>query len=130
LLRSGVHSEPVLRVHLAPYGSKADLVRALEQARSEAEELIRQAAAIGLEFVEGHHQFQDQVHIRAMLFDYLWSCGMSTYAWATRSLDRVNAWEAIEPTADTLETGRRHIEYLLAAMSPTFPFGDPPTRSV
>lgn len=88
--------EALLRVHLAPYGSVDDLIRALESARSQADELLRQAAVVGSEFVAEEHQFQEQVHLRAMLFDYLWQFGRSMHDWSQRCLDEVATWSDIE----------------------------------
>jgi PadR family transcriptional regulator, regulatory protein AphA len=99
------HFEPLLRVHLAPYGTKDDLLRALEAAQAEAESLLRQALTIGAEFAEGRHQFQEQVHIRAILFDYLWTFGLTMHAWAERSIARVDAWDDLSPTPALLAEG-------------------------
>lgn len=99
-----LHAEPLVRVHLAPYGTTEDLVRSLTAARDEAEGLLRQAAMIATEFMEGRHQFQDQVHIRALLFDYLWNYGLTTYLWAERSLAQVAKWPAADAAADGLAT--------------------------
>lgn len=91
-----LHFEALLRVHLAPYGKAEDLVRALEAARAEAEQLLRQAVVIGAEFAEGRHQFQDQVHVRAILFDYLWSFGLTMYLWADHWAERVSTWPSVD----------------------------------
>jgi hypothetical protein len=71
-------------------------VAALALARDEAAALIRQALVIGAEFVEGRHQFQAQIHVRAILFDALWSDGLTRYLWACRSLERVETWPDID----------------------------------
>ena len=89
--RPSLHFESLLRV-LAPYGTKGDLIRALESARAEAEELLRTAIVVGTEFVEGRHQFQDQVHVRAILFDYPWRFALTMHEWAERWTERVGAW--------------------------------------
>ncbi len=86
------HFEALLRVHLSPWGRKDDLLRALDSAKADAEGLLRQATVIGTEFVERRHQFQEQVHVRAILFDYLWSFGLTMYVWADRSRRRVEEW--------------------------------------
>ena len=91
-----LHFEALLRVHLSPYASREDLLRALEGARADAEALLRQAILIGGEFVEGRHQFQDQVHVRGILFDYLWGFGLGMYAWADRSIEEVSTWRSID----------------------------------
>src|SRR3712207_2285822 len=44
------HSEPLLRLHLAPFGRKDDVVMALEAAREQARELVNTAIAVGTEF--------------------------------------------------------------------------------
>ena len=123
---SSLHSEPVLRVHLAPYGTKPDLVNALERARDDAEGLLRLAVTIGGEFAEARHQFQDQVHVRAILFEYLWSYGLATYRWATSSLDVIDDWTDLAPTADRLEVGRERIEELIRG-APDAITSDPPS---
>jgi DNA-binding PadR family transcriptional regulator len=89
------HFEPLLRVHLSPYGTRDDLLLALRQARDEAEILLRQAILIATEFVEGRHQFQDQVHVRGILFDYLWNFGLGMYRWADRWIAEVATWPDI-----------------------------------
>jgi PadR family transcriptional regulator AphA len=105
--------EALLRVHLAPYGNPADLRGALASARDEAEALLRQAVVIGTEFAEERHQFQDQVHVRAILFDFLWRFGLSMYLWADHWLDATATWNDMEITAraraDALRLIRDHL---------------------
>jgi DNA-binding PadR family transcriptional regulator len=104
-----LHFEALLRVHLSPYGSRDDLVRALEVARDEAASLVRQAMVIGTEFVEGRHRLQNQVNVRAILFDYLWAFGLSMYLWADRWIGEVSQWPDLEPTA---EADRKAVELI------------------
>ncbi|MGH9225358.1 MAG: hypothetical protein ACRD2W_16600 [Acidimicrobiales bacterium] len=112
-----------MRVHLAPYGTKDDLVRTLHEASDHAEGLLRQAAVIATEFLEGRHQFQDQVHVRSMLFDYLWNHGLVTYLWAERSLERVASWPGpdlgLEPDAEAVEGALAVIAGALAGLPPS-----------
>jgi PadR family transcriptional regulator, regulatory protein AphA len=110
-----LHAEPLLRVHLAPYGTRADLVRALEATRAEAEQLLRQAVVIGLEFAEGRHQFQQQVHVRAILFDYLWSWGLTTHLWSERWLAELQHWPDLALTADAERAALAAIRRSLAS---------------
>jgi PadR family transcriptional regulator, regulatory protein AphA len=109
-----LHFEALLRVHLAPYGGRDDLLRALESARDEATQLLRQATIIGTEFVEGSHQFQAQVHIRAILFDYLWRFGLTMYLWSDHWIERVELWPSIAPTIDAEREALQLIERHLA----------------
>jgi DNA-binding PadR family transcriptional regulator len=110
-----LHSEVLLRVHLAPFGTRAELLTALEQARDDGDALVRQALLIGAEFAAGRHQFQDQVHVRALLFDYLWSYGLGLVAWSERSIAAVSEWDDISGSAEDRERGRQRIGALVAA---------------
>jgi DNA-binding PadR family transcriptional regulator len=111
---SALHSEPALRLHLAPYGTRDDLLRAIDRIATDAAELIRQALVIGTEFVDSRHQFQDQVHVRALLFDYLWTTGVSNYLWAQRSRRTVERWHSIDGDRRSRAAGVRRIAELLA----------------
>ena len=94
-----LHFEALLRVHLAPYGETGDLQQALRKARDDAEQLLRQAIVIGTEFAEERHQFQAQVHIRAILFDFLWRFGLTMHVWASHWLEQVARWPSLEISA-------------------------------
>ncbi|MGQ0669504.1 MAG: PadR family transcriptional regulator [Actinomycetota bacterium] len=110
-----LHFEPLLRVHLAHFGTKEELLRALEAARTDAHRLLRQGVVIGTEFASGRHQFQEQVHVRAILFDYLWSFGLGMYLWAERSIEQVQTWPGIDGSKRARGEGVRMIRDLLAA---------------
>jgi DNA-binding PadR family transcriptional regulator len=130
--RATLHSEALLRVHLAPYGTVADLVAALESARADAETLLRQAVTIGTEFAEGRHQFQDQVPVRAILFDALWTFGLGTYLWAERSLDAVSSWPSLAPgdpaSAEAVALIRARLADLPESLRADWVRGQPATR--
>jgi hypothetical protein len=111
--RFSLHFESLLRVHLSPYGTKGDLIRALESARAEALELLRTAVVVGTEFVEGRHQFQDQVHLRAMLFEFLWRFGLTMHAWAERWIERVGTWPDLRGRRDVRSEAIRLIDQAL-----------------
>jgi len=111
-----LHSEPLLRLHLAPYGTKADLVRAIGAARAQALELLDTAAIVGEEFAQGRHQFQQQVHIRALLFDYLATLGTMTLTWADRCLAEIEQWDDLDPSPEQIDAAvdqiREHLTRL------------------
>jgi hypothetical protein len=117
--RFSLQFESLLRVHLSPYGTKEDLLRALEVAREDAEGLLRQAIAIGTEFTEGRHQFQDQVHIRAILFDYLWNFGLNMYLWADRSIEEVAMWPGLDVSCAVQRRGQELIARCLQKAPPS-----------
>jgi PadR family transcriptional regulator, regulatory protein AphA len=118
-----LHFEALLRVHLAPYGATDDLTRALASARDAAEGLLRQAVVIGTEFAEERHQFQDQVHIRAILFDFLWRFGLAMHVWADHWIGRVATWPGIEITdaarAEALALIKGHLADAPDAIGPS-----------
>jgi hypothetical protein len=109
-----LHFEALLRVHLSPYGTKDDLLRALERAKCDAEALLRTGVTVGSEFAEEHHQFQEQVHMRAILFDYLWRFGLSMYLWAEHWHDRVITWPDLNGTSQANAEGVALIRAALA----------------
>lgn len=108
-----LHFESLLRVHLSPYGTKADLINSLEQAKTDAETLLKQALIIGGEFASGTHQFQEQVHVRTILFDYLWNFGLGMYEWATRSLEEVHSWRSIAGSSEARVRAQERLQVLL-----------------
>ena len=114
-----LHSEPILRVHLSPWGTKEDLLRALDAEKAQAEALIRVCITVGTEFAEGRHQFQDQVHIRAVLFDLLWTQGVSRYLSAERCLDTVKRWPDIGGSAAAKREGVKMIQRELRRVPPS-----------
>lgn len=119
-----LHFEPLLRVHLALGGTREDLLHSVEAARDEAEQLLRQAMLIGQEFVDGRHQFGNQVHIRGLVFDFLWHFGLTMYLWAERTLAEVETWDDMElgskgeRALDLMRAALRDGEHVLAGEQP------------
>jgi len=92
--------EPLLRVFLASSGTREDLLGALERARTDAEQMLTIGRPLAGEYLSATHPFQDQVHIRALTFDYLYTWAQFTAAWAERSERVVLGWSDLAPTAD------------------------------
>jgi PadR family transcriptional regulator AphA len=95
------YSEPLLRVHLARYGSRDDLLRALDEAEAQAQELLEIGREVAGEFVDGRHLLQEEAHIRGILFDYLWSFGTTMRDWAQRTRTEVEKWNDLEGEGKT-----------------------------
>jgi DNA-binding PadR family transcriptional regulator len=122
------HCESLLRAHLAFAGTREDLLAAVAQAQADAEALLRQAVLVGTEFLDGQHQFQAQVHIRALVFDFLWHFGLMMYLWAERTRLEVAGWDDLElgahaPRAlavmrEALEEGARVLPFLASQPGP------------
>jgi DNA-binding PadR family transcriptional regulator len=96
-----LHFEPLLRVHLAAAGTREDLLHALEDASSVAGEIHRQGREVAAEFVEGRHLLQQEAHIRALVFDFLWSLADEIDGWATRTRAEVEQWPDLDPQGKT-----------------------------
>src|SRR5207248_5064881 len=66
-----LESEGILRLTYAYLGTRDDLVAALEGMKRDAEEMLRVGKAIGEEYLAGTGTYQEQVHVRALVFDFL-----------------------------------------------------------
>jgi DNA-binding PadR family transcriptional regulator len=87
-----LHIEALLRLHLARLGTQADLQRAINHAENRATELLKDADAVAREFVAGSHIFQDEAHVRGLLFDALVAQAEALQAWAVHARKEVQSW--------------------------------------
>lgn len=85
--------EGLVRLFLAPFGTRDDLLQALEAMRAEAEVMLHVAGSINEQYLQGTAPAQEQVHLRALLVDFLTRFAELTEAWAARSLATVAAWD-------------------------------------
>jgi PadR family transcriptional regulator, regulatory protein AphA len=100
-----MHFEPLLRVHLASHGTKADLVRAVDDARATAAEIERVGAGVAADYLAGRHPLQAEAHVRALVFDFLWSLRGLIADWAHRTEQEVGTWDDLVPTDEMLARG-------------------------
>jgi PadR family transcriptional regulator AphA len=89
--------EAMIRLFVAPLGTKEQIVTTLRQVRSDAEEMFRFAAGIKGEFLDGMSLTQDQLYIRALAIDFFVSLLHTVHAWATRTLAEMEDWEDLSP---------------------------------
>jgi PadR family transcriptional regulator AphA len=75
-------SEPLLRVFLGNFGTREQLLAAIERARLDAEELLAVADAVAAEYAAGTAEGQPHVHVRALVFDFLWHQAVAIREWA------------------------------------------------
>lgn len=97
--------EPLLRIHLARFGTVEDLARAIRWTGARSEELLDIAEDVAGEFAAGDHVFQDDAHFRALLFSALWSLGITLRDWAHASLDEIYRWRSIEGSDEARARG-------------------------
>jgi PadR family transcriptional regulator AphA len=87
--------EPLLRVFLASNGSRADLLAAIRAARDQAQAMLAIGDGIADQYIAGDHPFQEEVHIRALSFDYLYNWARFTAEWADRAESEVSGWRDV-----------------------------------
>jgi PadR family transcriptional regulator AphA len=89
--------EAMIRLFIAPLGTKEQLVATLEQVRSDAQEMLRFGGAVKQEFLDGRAVLQDQVYIRALAVDFFISLLTTVDGWAERTLAEIEGWEDLSP---------------------------------
>ncbi|MGA2014566.1 MAG: PadR family transcriptional regulator [Solirubrobacteraceae bacterium] len=110
---TALEHEPLLRVFLAASGSREDLLAAVSRARADAEQMLAVGRPLAGEYLSATHPFQDQVHIRALTFDYLYNWARFTVAWAERTEQEVRRWTDLAPTADKHRRALDHLRAIL-----------------
>lgn len=107
--------ETLLRVFMSPFGRVGDIRTALAGLDEFIEQAYETARTVGTEYVRGTAAFQRQVHVRALVFDFLTSFFMLFDDWRGRVEREVARWpdmtggaaaqeRAIERIAAILET--------------------------
>lgn len=101
-----LESEALLRFLAGGAASPEQLIAAVEQAEAEARDLLAVAEVVAREYLRGTHPFQQQVHVRAFIFDLLSEHALAVLTWCERSRDELAAW----PELDARERRERGIE--------------------
>ena len=103
--------EAILRIFVAPLGTKDELVATLKQVHTDTEEMLAFAGAVRQEFIDGINPTQEQAYIRALPVDFFTHLLLTVNAWAERSIAEVETWDDVaaseEKNARGLETIRR-----------------------
>jgi len=89
--------EAMIRLFIAPLGTKEQLVATLEQVRDDAQEMLRFGGAVRQEFLDGRAVLQDQVYLRAHAVDFFISLLTTVDGWAERTLAEVHGWKDLSP---------------------------------
>jgi DNA-binding PadR family transcriptional regulator len=100
--RSGgisLENEPLLRIFLGSHATtKTELLQALDAAQDHAAQIFTVATQVAEEYLDHRHEFQDQVHLRAFIFDYLWNSAVFTQQWAQRARAEIERWQDLTAT--------------------------------
>jgi hypothetical protein len=89
--------EAMIRLFIAPLGTKEQLVATLEQVRDDAQEMLQFSGAVKQEFLDGRAVLQDQAYIRALAVDFFLSLLSTVDGWAERTLAEVEGWKDLAP---------------------------------
>jgi PadR family transcriptional regulator, regulatory protein AphA len=89
--------EAMIRLFIAPLGTKEQIVTTLEQVRRDAQEMLAFGGAVKQEFLDGVAITQDQVYIRALAVDFFISLLNTVEGWADRTLEEIGSWDDLGP---------------------------------
>jgi DNA-binding PadR family transcriptional regulator len=104
--------EAMLRVFVAPLGSKEELIGTLEQVLADARDMLEFAGQVKQEFIDGINVTQDQAYIRAIAVDFFISHLDTVAAWAERTLEEVEEWDNLLPSDEKNERGLERIRQM------------------
>ncbi|MDW3214261.1 MAG: PadR family transcriptional regulator [Ilumatobacteraceae bacterium] len=88
--------EALLRLIIAPLGTKGDLVDTLAQVQADAQEMLGFAGAVKQEFLDGINVAQHDVHLRALLVDFFVSLLHTVDDWTQRTAAEIESWNDLE----------------------------------
>jgi PadR family transcriptional regulator, regulatory protein AphA len=106
--------EPLLRVFLGNFGTREQLLAAIEQARVDADELLAVADAVAADYAAGTAEGQPHVHVRALIFDFLCHQAEAIRAWSERARTEVESWDDGDDPAARADRALAHIAELAA----------------
>jgi PadR family transcriptional regulator AphA len=89
---TALECEPILRVLLADLGTIDQLHQAIDQVEADAHAVLEVGRVVGREYLEGTAPFQDDVHARALVFDFLSNHALMLLAWAGTAREAVDTW--------------------------------------
>ena len=110
---TSLECEALLRVMFADLGTREQLDGALDQIRADAHAILDVGRVVAAEYVQRRAPFQDDVHVRALVFDFLSNHAMMLLAWAERTEHALARWPERtdeQRAADAIE----HIKRMLA----------------
>jgi PadR family transcriptional regulator AphA len=94
---TNLECEALLRVFLGDLGTTEQLMVALEQVRADGDAILAVGRVVADEYLAGAAPFQDQVHVRALVFDFLSSHALMLREWAGRAERAIAAWPGLTP---------------------------------
>jgi len=90
--------EAMLRVFVAPLGTKDELIGTLKQVQADAQDMLKFGGEVKQEFIDGINVTQDQVYIRALAVDFFINHINMVAAWVERTIAEIETWDDLTPT--------------------------------
>ncbi len=104
--------EAMLRIFVAPLGTKDELMGTLKQVRADTQDMLQFAGDVKQEFIDGINVTQDQAYLRALAVDFFISLLNTVDAWAERTSAEVETWSDVMPSDEKNERGLEKIRQL------------------
>ncbi|HSK92167.1 MAG TPA: PadR family transcriptional regulator [Euzebyales bacterium] len=104
--------EAMLRLFVAPLGTKDEFMGTLKQVHADAQEMLQFAGEVKQEFIDGINVTQDQTYIRALAVDFFISLLNTVAAWAERTISEVQDWDDLMPSEEKNQRGLEKIRQL------------------
>jgi len=89
--------EAMIRLFVAPLGTKQQILSTLDQVQADAQEMLRFGGRAKREYLDGINVTQDQVYIRALAADFFISLLNTVDAWAARTREEIESWDDLTP---------------------------------
>jgi DNA-binding PadR family transcriptional regulator len=105
--------EGLLKVYLARFGTREELLATLDRTLADAEYMLQVATNVRQVYLECRAPFQeDHVHIWAFIYDFLVDYFQMLHGWAERTKREVESWVDLTPEGKrerALEIFERHV---------------------
>jgi DNA-binding PadR family transcriptional regulator len=88
---TSLECEGLLRVFLADFATAAQVRAAIDQVRADGQAILDVGRVVGAEYLAGTAPFQDQLHVRAFVFDFLSHHAQMLIDWAERTQAALDA---------------------------------------
>jgi PadR family transcriptional regulator AphA len=90
--------EGLLKVYLARFGSREQLLTTLDRTLLDARDMLRVATFVRQVYLDCQAPFQDeQMHIWAFIYDFLTDYMRLVQSWAERTRTEVESWKDLSP---------------------------------
>lgn len=95
---TSLECEPLLRIFLGELATREQLIAALDQLRHDADAILDVGRTVGAEYLAGTAPFQDQIHVRSLVFDFLSHHALMLRAFADTAQNEIDAWPRMSAT--------------------------------